>query len=193
MDSLDLSNNPFLVDLSPLQMVDKLKYLSIDNVRTEDFSPLRYLSKLNVLSASGCGLTSLEHLKYARDLQALNLSKNPLADSLDWMTFSNVQQLSIAETGLMNYKVLGQMTKLEKLDAQGNMDITSVNQFPAIPSLKELGLTKTNISSLDGISAFPSLERLIAAGTPLSEIGAASLLKGLSYLDIQNFERTQWV
>lgn len=186
IDSLDLSNNPFLVDLSPLKLLDKLQYLNIDNVRTEDFSPLRYLSKLQTMSAVGCGLTTLEHLRYARDLQVLNLSKNPLADSLDWSAFSKIQQLSIAETGLLNYGFLNQLTGLNSLDMQGNMDIASIEQFPSIPGLRELNLTKTNISSLDGISKFPALERLIVAGAPLSEIGAASLLKALSYLDIEN-------
>ncbi|MEQ9298227.1 MAG: hypothetical protein RIF33_06680 [Cyclobacteriaceae bacterium] len=186
MDSLDLSNNPFLVDLSPLQLLDKLQYLNIDNVRTEDYSPLRYLSRLKTLSAAGCGLMTLEHLRYARDLQVLILSKNPLADSLDWSAFAKIQQLSIAETNLLNYGFLSQLTSLTHLDVQGNIDITSFAQFPTIPGLRELDLTKTNIASLDGISTFPGLERLILAGTLLSEIGAAASLKNLSYLNIQN-------
>lgn len=186
MDSLDLSNNPFLVDLSPLQLLDKLKYLNIDNVRSQEFSSLRYLNRLSALSASGCGLTSLEHLKYARDLQTLDLSKNPLTDSLDWSAFNNVKQLSIAETSLLDYGFLGQMPKLLTLDIHGNMDISSIGQLPGIKSLKELDLTKTNVSSLEGIAEFPALERLILAGTPLSEYSAASSLPALSYLDIQN-------
>ena len=186
MDSLDLSNNPFLVDLAPLQMLDKLRYLRLDNVRAQDFSALRYLGRLQSLSAAGCGLSSLEHLRYAHDLQVLNLSKNPLSDSLDWATFDQLKQLSLGETGLMNYDFLRQLPKLSTLDLQGNMAIAAISQLPVMPQLKALDLSKTNVGSLEGISAFSALERLMVAGTPLSEIGEVAALPKLSYLDIQN-------
>ncbi|MEQ8714564.1 MAG: hypothetical protein RIC80_16205 [Cyclobacteriaceae bacterium] len=186
MDSLDLSNNPFLVDLSPLQMLDKLKYLNIDNVRAEDFSPLRYLSKLKTISVSGCGMTNLEHLRYARDLQLLNLSKNPLSDSLDWSAFAKVQQLNISETSLLSYDFLSQLTSLTHLDVHGNMDISALGQFPPLKALAELDLSKTNVNTLQGIAAFPKLTRLILSGTPLSEIASIMEVPELAYLDIQN-------
>ncbi len=186
MDSLDLSNNSLLVDLSPLQLLDKLEHLNINNVQAGDFSPLRYLGKLKSLHMSGCGLTSFEPLKYAVDIEELDLSRNPLTDSLDWSMFSKVKHLNITEARLNQYAFLVQLPQLSSLDLRGNNTIRSMDQLPLLPSLTELDLSQTRITSLEGIGQYPRLQSLTVASTPLSQLGNLASLNELRTLDIQN-------
>jgi hypothetical protein len=61
IETLDLSENPYITDLAPVQMLSGLKKLDISSTPAGDLFPVRNLTRLEVLDMAGSSVSDIQH------------------------------------------------------------------------------------------------------------------------------------
>lgn len=77
---LNISDNPALKDISPIQKLTNLKYLTASGCSIESITPLQNLIRLNYLDIRNNKIKSIAPLKNLTGLTTLYLSGNPIDD-----------------------------------------------------------------------------------------------------------------
>ena len=130
---------------------------------------LRYL--LKKLDLSGCGLTKAPEFDYPNELEELNLSNNPLNDSIIsiWRKWS--------------------LHSLKKLDLSG-CGLTKTPEFDNLHRLEELNLSNNPLNdstiSIEGKWPLHSLRNLDLSGCGLTEAPKFDYLHRLEELNLSN-------
>lgn len=143
-----------VTDYSDLRYFVDLTSLTIHNGTSEDYSFLSYLPGLTKLDLNGC-LVSTETMGYISQLTELT-------------------ELYLSGCGISTVEVLGNNTKLQKLDLSGN-SVYDISVLTTCPELTHLNLDGNAVSSLDclrGNSTLISLDisqNNVAYLAPLSE------------------------
>ena len=164
LESLDVSGNRYISDLSPLGRLDNLKYLNISNTNVRNLTPIRNLTKLEVLECSGTNITSLEPLKY----------------------MINLRELICDHTSIANLEPVGNFTKLEKLYCD-NTPLDDLSPVQALSNLTELKCSSTLITELDPLAGLENLQELDFSVTDIRNLEP---LDSLLSLEVLNFENT---
>jgi len=80
LDSLDLSDNPYLSDIKPIRRLRNLRYLDLSNTKILDLSPLRSHTKLDYVSIRNTGISDIDFLRYSNGLKILDLAGSDVMD-----------------------------------------------------------------------------------------------------------------
>lgn len=191
LQSLDLSNNQYVIDVRPLSRITGLQKLNISNTSVEDISPIRNLNKLEELDVSHTPVTEIGFLKYDQSMRVLNISYTQVRDlavlgrmpALEVLEMENVpvndfdplakasklQVVNSAYTSLVSFNILTDLTALQVLDLSGTT-LTDLNNLPALPELRQLYLDSTIISNLSPLQKFKNLQLLSINHTPVKTI-----------------------
>ena len=194
LNSIDLSGNSSLTDLSPLLKCDWIGYLSISRTNIsslegidsfaglkrlyasdcgiEDLSPLDKISTLEEIDVSGNKLTSLHGLEHSLKLSKIYASRNKLTD-LDGI--ANCTQLTDVSLKDNELKEVGVLTKsistLAVVDIRNNMltDLSFITQAPELIGLYADG---NEISDISGIKGATALKTFTACNNKITDISA---------------------
>jgi Leucine-rich repeat (LRR) protein len=79
VNTIDISGNGQIDDLSPLSILENLKSLSFANTGISDLTPLRELDKLEHINCSFNPIESIEALAYLRNIKVLNVEKTQVS------------------------------------------------------------------------------------------------------------------
>ena len=146
------------LDLSPLQTLTQLRYLSLRG-HVEDLSPLRGLTTLTNLILSNNRIVDISPLRALTALKQLHLQNNQITDISPLSRLTHLEKLNLrGNVNLQNISPLRHLTKLRELWLH-QTDITDSGLravLPALGSLKSLILQLTPISDLSVLDAFPS-------------------------------------
>jgi len=164
LDSLDLSNNPYLTDIEPIRRLRNLYYLDLSNTKIEDLSPLRSHTKLRYLSVRNTGVSDIDLLRYSRDLVVFDLAGSEVSSLNPISYFPNLISLNISHT-----------------------PVDSLHQLAALGSLQYLDCSYSKINKLDGLE---ELENLRSLNISFTQIDNLEKIKGLKSLNTLNFEFT---
>ena len=162
--SVDLSNNPDLADLSPLQGLP-IHQLKLDNTSVVDISPLRGMP-LRRLSLAGCEVVDLEPLRGA-PLVELNLMGNPIQSlwPLEGMPLLHLnlskchtvidlhplENMPLQELWLDQCKRLIQLAPLKTLSRLEQLTLPpeskDIGFLRELTSLKRMGYSRANLQT----------------------------------------------
>lgn len=202
LDSINLSDNPFILDLEPLSALKKLKQLHISNTKIDDLSPLRYARGLRRLNASQTRISDLATLRYFDQLSSLDLSQTEITEvsELEYMTaltylnlsntkvseFTSIKKLqqlrhiSLSNTSFDDPTLLASSVHLETID----LSRTSVDHlyvFQSLPEVRMLNVSETRLVNLNGLENHPNLRELSINQTKIKSLkqleGIASVKK----------------
>lgn len=130
-------------------------------------------------------------------------------DLSDLTRFAGLKSLTIQDTAILDFSVLGQLTTLETLDLSGStlasyvLDtigtlpelktlilqscaITSINSFVGLSNLEYLDLTNNSVSDLTAITALEHLKDLYLTNNPVNSISYLNSCLELERLHIEN-------
>jgi Leucine-rich repeat (LRR) protein len=187
IDSLDLSNNDYIVSLSPLSFLVDLKYVNLSQTKIEDIAPLSSLTELKHLDISNTAIEDLSFLRYAENMEHLNISFTPVQEIDELENLNALKELYLTGADIRDFKVLSNFSNLVKLD----LSETFFNQpevFSEMEMLEELNMSRSNLSKLtDGMSP-ETLQKLDISYAFIADL---SPLKTYNSLEILNINNTQ--
>ena len=199
-DSIVLSGNKIIQDLSPIHALRELKYVDISNSNVQDLSPISNVTFLSYLDISNTPAEDIQFIKYSDRLTYLDISGTRISDIEELNNLKNLRHLKIINTSLQSFGVLNSFQALETLDLEecgfSNLENISALQnlralslkgnylinFGFLSELKELqtlNLEETNIMDLAPLSGLSKLRIVNVNGTEISSLDALDGLEGL--------------
>jgi len=195
LDTLDLSGNRLLVDISPIQVFRDLKYLDISNTQIKELGPvsnvtflsyldisntpttdiqfIKYSDKLHYLDISGTEVSNIEELSSLKSLQTFKASKTPLMGFGVMENFIELEELDLEESGFNNIENIKNLVNLKLLNLKGNY-LINFGFLSELKGLEEINLEATNILDLSPLAALPNLWRVNINATEVSQLDPLS-------------------
>jgi Leucine-rich repeat (LRR) protein len=184
VDSLDFSDSE-INDLQPIEQMDALVYLNIQNTTITDLQPLRYTSKLKNFNAAGSSISGIGALKFNLELQKLDISETGV-DSLQVVRkFPKLTYLDASNTSVTDLSPLSELKQLRYLDV-ANTRVLHLVELQELTRIETLNVANTQISDLAPIGDFEELEKLDISGITIQSMDVFSKLKNLKALIADN-------
>lgn len=161
IDSINLSENQFLRNISPLVALKNLKYINVSGTSIEDLSPIRYSASIRTIIANNSLVKDLSALQY----------------------FDNVQILELRKSRVMDISHITKLMKLERLDLSGT-EIPDFTPIAPLQSLRYLDLSETICSNLSFLSNLEKLRSLNVSQTKVTDLSPVANLAQLISLDV---------
>ncbi len=201
VDSINLSGNTQITDLSPLSELRDLKHLDISNTAIADLSPISNVTLLESLNLENTPTSTTFFIKYSDRLKYLNLSgtqvesigellnlKNLVTLKLEQANqiqsfavlneFKNLTELNLSSSGFNNIENIKDLVKIERLDISQNTMI-NFSLLSNLSSLKYLDVAVSNIQDLTPIQNLGKLEFLDITSTKVADLSPLENLSGL--------------
>lgn len=187
IDSLDLSGNTIIQDLSPLLALRELKYIDISSTNISDLSPISNVTFLSYLDISNTPTEDIQFIKYSERLNYLDISGTKITVIDELNNLSNLKHLKAINTPLLGFGVLNSFSALETLDLEesGFSNLESINK---LGSLKALSLKGNYLVNFQFLGELKQLETLNLEETNIMDL---TPLGGLENLKIVNINRTE--
>jgi Leucine-rich repeat (LRR) protein len=183
IESLDLSNNEFIVDIEPLSQLTSLKLLSLSGTKIKDLSPVRNLTELLELDLSRTSATDFNGLRYSDRITSLNLNGVPVEDISVLEKMTSLEKLDLGETSVVDFAVLNRLPKLKSLNLEGT-SIVNLAPIGSLAELTELKASRTKILDLSPITGFYNLVYLNVDSTRINNISPVINLQNLRILSV---------
>jgi hypothetical protein len=185
IDSIDISENPYITDLLPLAKCERLQYLNIKNTYINDLSPLRYLSKLHSVDISGTPANEINSLHYSLNIRDLNLSNTEISDFSILNRFVFLQTVNLANTSISDLSAFTLVTGLKRLVLSGT-NIESLSQLSSLNNLEYLDISSTAVESLQPLSSSTNLKQVLFENTVIDDLFPLSFLPGISIINCES-------
>lgn len=176
------------VDLSFLEDMSQLKYLSLYKTPVEDLSILENLSQLEELSLAGnsgarhietvgkltrlqdlglqdCGIEDISFLSTLKELKALNLNGNRVKDLSPIADLTSLERLGMAENEIDDIAPLSGLTRLYDLALDGN-SISDISALKGLSELNQVGISGNRIRDLSPLAGKDKLVYASVWGNP---------------------------
>jgi len=145
-ESITVTDNPAITDLSALRMFTHLKELSVSGTAVSDFSP-------------ATGFTQLEKL---------HMPKNPVTDFSFLYNMIRLKELNLSSLRISDIDFLENLYGLEYLNLS-NVSIKSIAPLKALPYLRYVDISNTKVKSLAPLKNASMLGNLICYNTQIKE------------------------
>lgn len=186
-DSLDLSGNQLIQDLSPIHALRELKYVNISSTNIQDLSPISNVTFLSYLDISNTPTDDIQFIKYSDRLTYLDLSGTRIMDIDELKNLSNIKHLKIVKTALQGFGVLNSFKLLESLDLEES-GFSNLENISALKNLRALSLRGNYLINPGFLAELEALETINLEETNLMDLAP---LKELTRLKIVNINRTE--
>ncbi len=224
LENLNISENPINTEiLSTISELTTLKQLSVRNTQMngDQLDYFKNLNNLETLILAGNNISAIEKISGLTGLTQLDISVNTSFTDFGQVTsFVNLTGLNISGTGITTFEGIKNLTKLEKLYAADNNEITTtagINPLfetqrvtktddetgkteivtePVLSHLTVLNLSSIGVDtkrpsiSFSNIGKLTTLQELHLASNEISNISGVTNLINLNYLDLQHNKLT---
>lgn len=187
IDSLDLSGNMIIQDLTPIHALRELKYVNISNTSIQELNPISNVTFLSYLDISHTPTEDIQFIKYSERLTYLDISHTQVKDIEELKNLVGLRHLDAAHTPLQSFGVLNAFTALESLDLEES-GFSNLENIQELKSLKDLNLKANYLINLEFISGLEQLEHLNLEETNVMDLAPLSELKQLKTLRISGTE-----
>ena len=218
IQNLNLSDNPANNSiLGTVSKLTSLKELNMSNTQLngDQLSNLTNLTNLTKLIISKNNISTVESISALTGITSLDISVNKsFTDFKQLVVFNNLTELNVAGTGITTFSGasgttvhdgIEQLSKLEKLYAQDNLNISSAGLnsiyatynngkeiVPYLQNIKVLNLSSIGVSgkrptiAFNNFTKLTTLEELHLASNDITNLSGLAKLKNLKYIDLAN-------
>jgi hypothetical protein len=190
MDSLDISGNNLIIDLTPIQALADLKYVDISNTNIRELNPISNVTFLSYLNISNTPTEDIQFIKYSERLVYLNISNTGVTSIDDLLNLKNLKQLSLSKTTLSSFSVLNSFKDLESLDL-AESGFNNVENIRELTKLKTLNLKGNFLINFGFLSELSNLEEIILEETNIMDLAPLAGLNKLWRININSTEVSQ--
>lgn len=134
IETLDLSYNKNIVDITPISKLENLYFLSLFSNKIEDISPLKDLVGLNTLFLQDNAISDISPLEQLTNLKKLYLSANKITDVTSLQNLTKLTSLRITDNFISDLTPISKLEKLTDLNLSNN----SVYDLSKIGNLEKI-------------------------------------------------------
>ncbi|WMN10884.1 leucine-rich repeat domain-containing protein [Marivirga salinae] len=185
IDSLNLSNNNYIVSLAPLSFLVDLRYVNLSHTKIEDISPLSSLTELKHLDISHTAIEDLSFLRYAENMEHLDISFTPVQKINELENLNALEELKLNGADIREFEVLSNFKNLIKLDLSETF-FNNPEVFSELNKLEELNMARSNLSKLTNKMSPETLKMLDISFAFISDLSPLEDYKNLKSLNINN-------
>lgn len=182
LETLSLCGNP-ITDLSPLEHMDTLKALYVEETNVWDLSVLEGKTSLTELDLHDTQVTDFSPLKDLK-LEKLYMLA-PLEADWDVITSLPLKILSIHSYSQVLEEKIGTISTLEQLTIYHYMS-TTLEPLLELQNLNFLNLYGGNIQSLEGSGQLKRLNSLMIGKTAVTDLTSLEDNQELTWLSLEN-------
>ena len=147
LESLDISHNPELADLTPLAGLTQLQQLYCYDTQASDLTPLAGLTHLQYLNCTETQISDLTPLAGLTQLQRVACSSTQINDLTPLAGLAQLRQLFCYRTQINDLTPLAGLNQLQHLDCYGTK-IGDLTPLTGLNNLKKLDVGLTEIADL---------------------------------------------
>lgn len=185
IDSINLSNNAFIVGIEPLSFLVDLKYVNLSYTKIQDIAPLSSLTELKELNISNTAITDLSFLRYAEKMQRLNISFTPVQKIEPLKNLTDLRELILTGADVRDFQALENFTKLRVLDLSETF-FSELESLAKMQNLEELNMSRSNLSVLSENMSPKTLKSLDISFAFVSDLQPLRNYKSLEIININN-------
>jgi Leucine-rich repeat (LRR) protein len=142
-------------DLSPLEGVNNLRYLILDDTPVEDLRPISGMSNLSVLSIRRTGVKYLKPVGNLTDLVSLSLEGcNRITDFTPLRGMNSLEYLNLSKTRVKDLTPLSGLSMLSHLFID-NTPVRDLAPLAGLKHLEALHVNGTNVQDLRPLYGLP--------------------------------------
>lgn len=145
MEKLQISNDPKIWDLSPVNEFVRLRELEVNNTAVEDLSPIGQMYSLEKLVISRNPVKSLEPISKLTSLEYLDFQDTPIEDLKPIRNFIELETLICSSTQVSKLKHISSLINLRVLDCSGTQ-VKKLKHIRDLYQLEELIVYNTRVS-----------------------------------------------
>lgn len=183
IDSLNLSGNQLISDITPLIALKDLRYLNLNDTRVSDLSPLRYAAFLKQLNVANTQVQDISILQYFEGLRKLNVSNNRVSDIKSIEKLQLLEDLNLSGTQVYQFSIIKGLTELKSLNLS-QTNFGDMTQLSGLSKLQQLVISRSGVINLNGIRGCSSLISLDISETAVKDLAPVSALKQLEEIRI---------
>jgi hypothetical protein len=185
---LDLSWNPGINDLSPLQGLAKLKELNLRNLNLSDLSPLAHLHSLEILDLANNRIQDLSPLQGLVNLTYLDLSFNRISDLSPLANMTRLTTLTLYKNQVQDLSPLAGLINLSELNLTYN-NVVSLRPLLINSENKEGGLGQGDVVYIFGNPCCLCCDRDPAAKNEITALKKAKVEVRFEYA---KYKEKEW-
>ncbi|MEZ4775653.1 MAG: leucine-rich repeat domain-containing protein [Bacteroidia bacterium] len=173
LEKIDLSYNPSITDLEPLNKLTRLKEVNISGTTIHDLTPLRNLTRLEVLKCENTLVMDFSPMRYAVSLREILAGNTRLMDLGPMAYFSQLTRLDIQLTQVENLQPLANLTNLRALYFQ-KTNVSTLQPLAKLQALEIVDCSETRISDLEPLRGKSNLHTLFLENTTVYDLSPLS-------------------
>jgi len=147
-ESLEVSGNNDIWDLSPINEFVNLRELIISNTSVSDLTPLSQMSSLESLTCSRSPIKSLEPISELTNLKYLDCQDTPIDDLKPIRNLIDLEVLKCSGTEVSKLKHISSLINLKVLECF-NTDVKKLKALRGLHQLEKLSCYNTRVSDND--------------------------------------------
>ncbi|CAL6005859.1 Conserved_hypothetical protein [Hexamita inflata] len=143
--------------LSYLSTLRNLQQLYVSGTEIEDITALQYLKTLTILDLSNCQLSNIDSLKYLVNLKILNLNQNSNINITPLQYLTQLTKLELQQCSLQSIEALIPLQNLQQLYLQFNQ-IIYLNPLLQLQKLVTLHIFGNKVTDFDKFTKYFDLD-----------------------------------
>ncbi|MDW8800105.1 cell wall-binding repeat-containing protein [Clostridium sp. A1-XYC3] len=183
LESLYLSNEAELADISALGHLGKLSNLTLLIPNLKDISVLKILSNLKSLSICDSNLTDISELKDCKNLIFLSLMDNEINNINALSELNKLKTLQLYNNQITSISALKSLTNLNCINLADNQ-ITNISDLKDLTNLTKLYLGENKITNIDDLKNLINLSKLDLSFNQITDIRTLENLTNLNELHL---------
>ena len=187
IDTINLSGNQIIQDLTPIHALRELKYVDISNTNIQDLSPISNVTFLSYLDISNTPTDDIQFIKYSDRLTYLDISGTRIGDIEELKNLQNLRHLKIINTNLQSFGVLNSFKALQTLDLE-ECGFSNIENISALENLRALSLKGNYLINFGFLAELKNLETLNLEETNIMDLAPLSDLSKLRIININGTE-----
>lgn len=173
LEKIDLSYNPSITDIEPLNKLTRLKEVNISGTTIHDLTPLRNLTRLEVLKCENTLVMDFSPMRYAVSLQEILAGNTRLKDLGPMAFFPQLTRLDIQLTQVENLQPLANLVNLKALYLQ-KTNVSSLHPLTKLKALEIVDCSETQVSDLNPLRGKGNLHTIFLENTAVNDLSPLS-------------------
>ncbi|WP_185152707.1 leucine-rich repeat domain-containing protein [Fulvivirga aurantia] len=182
-DTLDISDNKYVISIDALANLTDLKSLSLSNTSIKDVAPLRNLTDLEHLDLSRTDIEDISMIKYCRALKSIDLSHTQVRDIEVLSNMHRLENLNLSHTEVDDLTPISELKNLQRLKLRQTR-VTALSSLNKLDQLQELNVSQTAIHKLEPLSGLNKLSIINLDSTNIIDLQPLGQLNNLEVVSI---------
>lgn len=183
LQRIELRRNA-ITDLTPLTGLIRLNDIRLRGNNITDVSPLANLKSLDWLGLEETNITDLSSLSGLVRLKNMEIDNTPVTDLSPLAKLPSLEVISAWNTRVSDFSVLAPARRLKEIKCSGNRDLTTLDAFRQLKTLRRLTIGSAGITNIEALSELTQLEMLKLRDNQISDLSPLRNLKNLKVLHL---------